>query len=77
MFDTPSTADLPPSGFVRESQLVQDPRKPEKTAPLPFSRATLWRMVKARKFPSPIKLSDRITAWRVEDVRAWMAAQAV
>jgi prophage regulatory protein len=55
---------LPKTGFVRQSQLVPDV--------LPFSSATLWRLVKAGKFPSPVRLSDRITAWRIEDVRAWM-----
>jgi predicted DNA-binding transcriptional regulator AlpA len=29
-------------------------------------------MVKAGKFPAPVKLSQRVTAWRVEDIREWM-----
>lgn len=63
---------LSASGFVRLSQLVQDPRKPDRAAPLPFSKATLWRMVNAGTFPAPVKLSERITAWRVEEVREWI-----
>lgn len=59
--------ELPRTGFVRARQLVN--------GPLPFSEATLWRKVKAKTFPAPLKLSERITAWRVEDVRAWMEAQ--
>lgn len=65
---------LPATGFVRLAQLVHDPRKSGKVTPLPFSKATLWRMVNAGTFPAPIKLSERITAWRVEDVREWIAA---
>ena len=42
---------------------------------IPFSLATLWRKVKAQTFPAPVKLSVGVTAWRVEDVRAWMQAQ--
>lgn len=38
----------------------------------PFSKATLWRKVKEGSFPSPIKISDQITAWRVRDIRAWL-----
>ena len=38
---------------------------------LPFSSATLWRKVRAGQFPRPYKLSERVTAWRVDDVRAW------
>lgn len=55
---------LPSSGYLREAQLIP--------TIIPFSSATLWRKVKAGDFPKPVKLSTRITAWRVEDVRAWM-----
>ena len=65
---------LPDSAFIRESQLVQSPKRPKTPAPLPFSAPTLWRKVKAGTFPKPIKLSERITAWKVGDVRAWIAS---
>jgi prophage regulatory protein len=55
---------LPETGYVRQSQLIP--------AIFPFSSATLWRKVKAGTFPKPVKLGPRITAWRVEDVRALM-----
>ena len=67
---------LPDSAFIRESQLVQSPKRPETPAPLPFSAPTLWRKVKAGTFPAPVKLSERVTAWNVGTVRAWMTAQA-
>jgi prophage regulatory protein len=66
---------LPDSAFIRESQLVQSPKRPETPAPLPFSAPTLWRKVKAGTFPQPIKLSERVTCWQVGTVRAWMTAQ--
>lgn len=66
---------LPDSAFIRESQLVQSPKRPETPAPLPFSAPTLWRKVKAGTFPKPHKLSERVTCWQVGTVRAWMAAQ--
>jgi predicted DNA-binding transcriptional regulator AlpA len=68
---------LPDSAYIRESQLVQSPKRPETPAPLPFSAPTLWRKVKAGTFPKPCKLSERVTAWNVGTVRAWMAAQAI
>jgi predicted DNA-binding transcriptional regulator AlpA len=68
---------LPDSAYIRESQLVQSPKRPEATAPLPFSAPTLWRKVKAGTFPRPVKLSERVTAWNVGTVRAWMTAQAM
>ena len=68
---------LPDSGWLRESQLVRSPKSPESAiAPLLFSAPTLWRKVKAGTFPKPYKLSERVTAWKVSQVREWMAAHA-
>lgn len=66
---------LPDSAFLRESQLVQSPKRPGAPAPLPFSAPTLWRKVKNGTFPKPLKLSERVTAWKVGDVRKWIADQ--
>ncbi len=55
---------LPETGYVRQAQLIP--------VIIPFSSATLWRKVKAGKFPRPVKLSERITAWHVDDIRAWI-----
>ena len=66
---------LPNSGYVRQAQLVQSPKRPDTPAPLPFSAPTLWRKVKAGTFPRPVALSTRVTAWNVGAVRAWMTAQ--
>jgi predicted DNA-binding transcriptional regulator AlpA len=55
---------LPSSGYVRQSQLIPNI--------LPFSAATLWRKVRDGSFPTPVKLSVRITAWKVEDIKDWM-----
>ena len=72
----PSVFDaLPNSAYVRAAQLVQSPKRPDSTAPLPFSAPTLWRMVKAGTFVKPTKLSARITAWNVGAVRAWLLAR--
>jgi prophage regulatory protein len=64
--------ELPDSAFIRESQLVLDPKRPQYAAPLPFSAATLWRKVAAGTFPKPVKLSTRVTAWRVSEVRIFL-----
>lgn len=61
---TNDTPTLPPTGYVRQSRLIPHI--------IPFSSSTLWRKVKAGEFPAPVKLSPRVTAWRAEDVRAWM-----
>lgn len=71
----PSFDALPDSAFIREAQLVQSPKRPGSPAPLPFSAPTLWRKVRAGTFPKPVKLSERVTAWNVGTVRAWLAVQ--
>ena len=58
---------LPAEGFVRQSGLIPDI--------VPFSPATLWRKVKSKEFPAPVKLSTRITAWRVQEIRDWLERQ--
>lgn len=69
---------LPDSALIRQAQLVpnQIPSKRDGRSPLlDFSPATLWRMVARGDFPKPLKLGKNITAWRVGEVRAWLAAQ--
>jgi hypothetical protein len=36
--------------------------------PIPVSRSTWWAGVKSGRFPAPVKLGPRTTAWRVEDI---------
>lgn len=66
---TASTFDnLPSTGFVRKAQFIPNV--------VPISPATLWRKCKSGDFPKPVKLSPRVTAWRVEDIRNWLDAQS-
>jgi predicted DNA-binding transcriptional regulator AlpA len=37
------------------------------------SAATVWRMVKRGSLPTPRKLSERVTAWNVGDLRKTLA----
>jgi len=69
-FDT-----FPDCAFLRESQLVRSAKRPDVTPLLPFSAPTLWRKVKDGTFPKPMKLSSRVTAWTVGDIRGWISAQ--
>ena len=72
----PSFDELPDSALVRQSQLVRDHKHPTRPTPLPFSPATLWRKVRDQSFPAPVRLGAAITAWKVGDIRQWLAAQA-
>ncbi len=54
---------LPEAGFVRLSAIIGPGR------PIPVSRSTWWEGVRLGRYPQPVKLGPRITAWRVEDIR--------
>lgn len=71
---TPSFDDLADSAFIRAGRLVPNRKHPERPHPLAFSNSTLWRKSADGSFPKPVKLSARVTAWRVGDIRAWMDA---
>lgn len=57
---------LPETGFLRQPQVL---------GLVPISKSTLWRRVQDKSFPQPVKLSERVTVWRVEDVRRWIVEQ--
>jgi prophage regulatory protein len=40
-----------------------------------LGRSTIYRLVKERKFPAPVKLSERSVAWRVEELGRWCDAR--
>lgn len=67
LFSAPDGA-LPDAGFLRQPQVLRL---------IPISKSTLWRRVVAGTFPAPVKLSARVTVWRVADVRCWMDAQGI
>ena len=63
---------LPSIGYVRLSQIVGNPKAtPPIPAIIPVSKSTWWAGVKSGRYPKPVRtLGQRITAWRVEDIRA-------
>jgi prophage regulatory protein len=61
---------LPETGYLRLPQIIGDPNaEPPVPAVIPVGKSTWWSGVKSGRFPKPVKLGPRITAWRVEDVR--------
>jgi predicted DNA-binding transcriptional regulator AlpA len=55
--------------IIGKKPAANDPGLP---ALVPISASTLWQWVRDGKFPKPVKLGERVTAWRVEDVRAYL-----
>jgi len=55
---------LPETGFLRLSSILAP------DGPVPVSKSTWWQGIQQGRYPKPVKLGPRITAWRVEDIRA-------
>ncbi|GBE09444.1 prophage CP4-57 regulatory protein [bacterium BMS3Abin11] len=62
------TTQLPETGFLRLNQIIGNPKAGIPPI-IPVSNSTWWAGVKSGKFPQSIKLGERTTAWRVEDIR--------
>lgn len=52
--------DIQETGFLRLPQVL---------SLIPVCRTSWWNGVKSGRYPKPIKLSPRCTAWRAEDIR--------
>ena len=64
---------LPETGFLRLPQIIGDPAKG--LPPLiTVKKSTWWQGVKTGRFPQPVKLGPRVTAWSVESIRALIAS---
>ena len=62
---------LPDTGFLRLTQIVGNPEASPPLPPIiPVGKSTWWAGVKDGRYPKSVKLGPRITAWRVEDIRA-------
>ena len=51
---------LPSEGFMRLPTIL---------AVLPIGKSTFWAGVASGRFPQPVKLGPRTTAWKVSDIR--------
>ncbi len=66
---------LPETGFLRLSQIIGNPNAKPPTPPIiPVKKSCWWAGVQSGRFPKPVKLGPRVTAWRVEDIRALIAS---
>ena len=52
--------DIPETGFLRLPQVL---------SVIPVKKTCWWEGVRSGRYPKPVKLSPRCTAWRAEDIR--------
>ena len=55
--------DLSKSGLMRLASIIGP------NGPIPVSKSTWWAGVRSGRYPKPVKLGPRITAWRIADIR--------
>lgn len=68
-------SQLPETGFLRLPQIIGDPKAEPPIPPIiPVCKTTWWDGCSSGRFPKPIKLSRKVTVWRVEDIRALIAS---
>ncbi len=59
--------NFPQSGFVRLKQILAP------NGPIPVSKSTWWAGIKDGRFPQPLKLGERVTVWRAEEIHEQLA----
>ena len=52
---------IPAAGFLRLPQVL---------ALIPVGKSSWWRGVKEGRYPEPVKIAPRTSAWKVEDIAA-------
>ena len=50
-------------------------RRPEVETRTGLSRSTLYDWMKKNRFPKPVKLGERIVAWRESDIDQWLESR--
>jgi hypothetical protein len=66
--------ELPATGYVRIWQIIGDPKRGIPPV-IPISRSAWWAGVAEGRYPKSVKLSERCTVWRVEDIRAMLGQE--
>ena len=62
---------LPQTGFIRLPQIIGDPKAEPPIPPLiPVSKSAWWKGCAEGKFPKPVKIGPRVSAWPVEQIIA-------
>lgn len=64
---------LPTEGFLRLNQIIGGKDSP---AIIPISRSSWLNGVREKRYPQPVRLGKRTTAWRVEDIRKLIEQKA-
>jgi prophage regulatory protein len=66
--------NIPAMGFYRLPDIIGNPKSnPPIKGVYPVSRSTWFEGVRTGRYPKPVKLSERCSAWRIEDIHTLIA----
>ena len=60
------TKTYPEIGFLRLRDIFGDKNNP---GIIPVSRSSWYKGIAEGRYPKPVKLGERISAWRIKDIR--------
>ena len=60
------TKTYPEIGFLRLRDVIGDGNNP---GIIPVSRSSWYKGIAEGRYPKPVKLGERASAWRIEDIR--------
>ncbi|MEQ1400735.1 AlpA family phage regulatory protein [Acinetobacter baumannii] len=76
MAEIATTAERKARIYVNKNgKTIKIKGKPAKKGILPLGESTIWDKVRSGDFPQPIRLSTRLTVWRIEDIEAWIKSK--
>jgi prophage regulatory protein len=55
------------TGFLREWDIIPNKKRQTKGL-IPIGRTSWYAGIKSGKYPAPVKLTERISAWKAEDI---------
>lgn len=64
--------------YLRIWHILGDKKANPPIAPLlPISRSSFYDGIKRKIYPAPLKLSQRVSVWRMEDIRALLESRRI
>ena len=65
-----SSKNMPEAGFAKLKQIIGDKNScPPITPIIPVCRSTWWAGCRTGRFPKPVKIGLKSTAWKWSDIR--------
>lgn len=74
--EKPATTHTYKSG-IHKGKTKNINARPASQGLIGVSDKTIWLWVKQGKFPTPIRLAENITVWRLSDVQSWMQSKGL